>query len=169
MSAKDVLNNMSTSELKLLQTATSLAAPINVNSLSKEGAINLLAQPDRTGQVDLNNDGIVEVGAARNIVFPPINSPAHVKRAWDKATEGLSPFDKAVLELNLHTSIYGVEINGVATKKPPTPEQQWSSENLIEWFVTLRNGLERSVQDDGWTEHNKVRRDVYDKFELFLL
>lgn len=168
ISAKEVLNNMTKGELQLLQTATSLADPINVNSLSKEGAINLLAQPDKTGLVDLNNDGIVEVGAARNITFPPVNAPTHVKDAWDKATEGLSTWDKAVMELNLHTSVYGVEINGMPTKKPPTPEQQWSSTNLIEWFATLRSGLERSVQDEGWTEHNKVRRDVYNKFESFL-
>lgn len=117
ISAKEVLNNMTKGELQLLQTATSLADPINVNSLSKEGAINLLAQPDKTGLVDLNNDGIVEVGAARNITFPPVNAPTHVKDAWDKATEGLSTWDKAVMELNLHTSVYGVEINGMPTKK----------------------------------------------------
>jgi len=168
ISAKEVLSNMSKSELQLLQTATSLATPINVNSLSKESAINLLAQPDNTGLVDLNNDGIVEVGAARKMVFPPVNAPAHVKDAWDKATEGLSTWDKSVMELNLHVSIYGVEINGMPTKKPPTPEQQWSSENLVEWFATLRSGLERSVIDEGWTEHNKAKRDVYDKFESFL-
>jgi len=168
ISAKDVLNNMSKSELQLLQSATSLAGPINVNSLSKEGAMNLLAQPDNTGLVDLNNDGIVEVGAARNMVFPPVNAPAHVKVAWDKATEGMSFEDKMILELNLHISIYGVEINGMPTKQPPTPEQQWSSENLIEWFATLRGGLERSVIDEGWTEHNKVTRDFYDKFESLL-
>lgn len=168
ISAKEVLNNMSKSELQLLQTATSLATPINVNSLSKESAINLLAQPDNTGLVDLNNDGIVEVGAARKMVFPPVNAPAHVKYAWDKATEGLSPFEKSTMELNLHVSIYGVEINGMPTKQPPTPEQQWSSKNLIEWFATLRSGLERSVQDEGWTDYNKAKRDVYDKFESFL-
>jgi len=168
ISAKEVLNNMSKSELQLLQTATSLAAPINVNSLSKEGAINLLAQPDNTGLVDLNNDGIVESGAARRMIFPPVNAPAHVKDAWDKATEGMSFEDKMILELNLHISIYGVEINGMPTKQPPTPEQQWGSENLIEWFATLRGGLERSVIDEGWTEHNKVTRDFYDKFESLL-
>ena len=168
ISAKEILNKLSKSELQLLQSATSLAGPINVNSLSKEGAINLLAQPDRTGLVDLNNDGIVEVGAARNMVFPPVNAPAHVKDAWDKATEGMRFEDKMILELNLHISIYGVEINGMPTKQPPTPEQQWSSANLIEWFATLRSGLERSVIDEGWTEHNKVTRDFYDKFESLL-
>jgi len=168
LSAKEVLNTMSNSELQLLQTATSLAAPINVNSLSKEGAMNLLAQPDKTGLVDLNNDGIVEVGAARNIMFPPVNAPAHVKDAWDKATEGLSFFDKAVLELNLHISVYGVEINGLPTKQPPLPEEQWSSTNLVEWFSTLRSGLERSVKEEGWTHFNEVQRDFYDKFESLL-
>jgi len=168
ISAKEVLNTMSKSELQLLQTATSLAAPINVNSLSKEGAVNLLAQPDKTGLVDLNNDGIVEVGAGRRVMFPPVNAPAHVKDAWDKSTEGLSFFDKAVLELNLHISVYGTEINGMATKQPPTPEQQWSSENLIEWFATLRNGLERSVKEEGWTHFNEVQRDFYDRFETLI-
>jgi len=168
ISAKEVLNTMSKSELQLLQTATSLAAPIKVNSLSKEGAMNLLAQPDKTGLVDLNNDGIVEVGAARNIMFPPVNAPAHVKDAWDKATEGLSFFDKAVLELNMHISVYGVEINGMSTKQPPLPEEQWSSTNLVEWFATLRSGLEFSVKEVGWTHFNKVQRDFYDKFESLL-
>ncbi len=168
ISAKDVLNKLSKSDLQLLQIATSLASQINVNSLSKESAINLLAQPDGAGLVDLNNDGIVEVGAARKMVFPPVNAPAHIKNAWDKSTEGLSPFEKSTMELTLHISIYGVEINGMPTKQPPTPEQQWSSENLIEWFATLRGGLERSVQDEGWTEYNKAKRDVYDKFESLL-
>ena len=168
LSAKEVLNNMSKSELQLLQTATSLASQINVNSLSKEGAINLLAQPDKTGLVDLNNDGIVEVGAARNIMFPPVNAPDYVKDAWDKSTEGLSFSDKAILELNLHTSVYGVDINGVPTKQPPSPEKQWSSKNLVAWFATLRSGLERSVQDEGWTHYNEVQRDFYDKFESLL-
>ncbi|MFT7413826.1 MAG: hypothetical protein ACI9FO_000481 [Methylophagaceae bacterium] len=156
ISAKEVLNNMSKSELQLLQTATSLAAPINVKSLSKEGAMNLLAQPDNTGRVDLNNDGIVEVGAARNMVFPPVNAPAYVKDAWDKSTKSMSYFDKATLELNLHLSIYGVEINGIPTKQAPSPEKQWSADNIVEWFATLRSGLERSVQVDGWTGRNKV-------------
>jgi len=168
ISAKEVLNTMSKSELQLLQTATSLAFPINVNSLSKEGAINLLAQPDKTGLIDLNNDGIVEVGAARNIMFPPVNAPAYVKDAWDKSTEGLSFFDKAVLELNLHISVYGVEINGMSTKQPPSPEEQWSSTNLVEWFASLRNSLKFSVKEEGWTHFNKVQRDFYDKFESLL-
>ncbi len=169
ISAKEVLNTMSKSELQLLQTATSLAFPINVNLLSKEGAINLLAQPDKTGLVDLNNDGIVEVGAARNIMFPPVNAPAYVKDAWDKSTEGLSFFDKAVLELNLHISIYGVEINGMPTKQPSLPEEQWSSKNLVEWFTTLRSSLERAVKEEGWTHFNEVQRDFYNKFETLLV
>jgi len=169
ISAKEVLNTMSKSELQLLQTATSLAFPINVNSLSKEGAINLLAQPDKTGLVDLNNDGIVEVGAARNIMFPPVNAPAYVKDAWDKSTEGLSFFDKAVLELNLHISVYGLEINGMPSKQPPLPEEQWSSTNLVEWFASLRSSLKFSVKEEGWTHFNEVQWDFYNKFESLLV
>ena len=43
-SAKEVLADMSAEELGLLQQATCLAAPIRVDSLSDEGAANLLAQ-----------------------------------------------------------------------------------------------------------------------------
>ncbi len=168
VSAKQVLNDMSGSELKLLQKASSLADSIHVASLSKEGAVNLLAQPDNTGLVDINNDGIVEVGAGRHMIFPPVNAPAHVKEAWDKSTEGLSFQDKMVLELNLHTSIYGFEINGVPTKPAPSPEQQWSANNLVEWFATLRSGLERSVKEEGWTHFNLAQKGFYDKFEALL-
>jgi len=124
VSARQVLADMSQYELKLLQKATNLVEPIGVNSLSQEGAINLLAQPDRTGMVDLNNDGIVEVGAARTISFPPVNAPESVHKAWEQATEGLSTWDKAVLELNMHHSVYGFEINGQSTKQALSPEQQ---------------------------------------------
>lgn len=169
ISATQILQNMTKSELALIQTVTSLAAPIDVNSLSKEGATNLLAQPDRTGLVDLNNDGIVEVGAGRNIMFPSVNAPAYAKAAWDKATEGLSFQDKAIIEFNMHISVYGVEINGMPTKQAPSPENQWSADNIVEWFATLRSGLERSVKEEGWAHFNIVQRDFYDKFESFLV
>jgi len=90
ISAKQALSNMSYDELKLLQKATSLANAIEVDSLSKEAAMNLLAQPDHSDMVDINNDGLVEVGASKLMIFPPVNAPAKVQVAWDKATEGLT-------------------------------------------------------------------------------
>jgi hypothetical protein len=78
---------MSIEDLMLLQKANSLAEPINVSAYSKEGAVNLLSQPDKSDKVDLNNDGIVEIGAAKTIIFPLVNAPNGVTLAWGKATE----------------------------------------------------------------------------------
>jgi len=165
LSAKQVLADMSQDELRLLQKATSLAEPINVSTLSQEGAINLLAQPDRTGMVDLNNDGIVEIGAARSISFPPINAPENVHKAWEKATEGLSEGDKLHMELSMHISIYGVEIDGQSTKQALSPEQQWSKEGVKQWLATGRAGIEFDVNLNGWTRWNILKQDFFDKFE----
>jgi len=165
VSAKQVLADMSQDELKLLQKASSLAKSIHVNSLSQEGAMNLLAQPDRTGMVDLNNDGIVEVGAARTMSFPPVNAPESVHKAWQQATEGLSTWDKAVLELNMHISVYGVEINGQSTKQALPPEQQWSKEGVEQLIATGRAGMEFDVNLNGWTRWNLVQQVFFDKFE----
>ncbi len=168
VSAKQVLSNMSSDELKLLQRATSLADPIKIDALSKEGAMNLLAQPDKTGLVDLNNDGLVEVGAARMMVFPPVNAPDHVKAAWDEATAHMATGDKMILELQMHLSIYGPQIEGQPTKQPLTPTEQWSEENIVKWLAEGRAGLEFNVKHFGWTHHNLVKQDFYNRFEQAL-
>jgi len=165
VSARQVLADMSQYELKLLQKATNLVEPIGVNSLSKEGAINLLAQPDRTGMVDLNNDGVVEVGAARTISFPPVNAPESVHKAWEQATEGLSFQDKAFLEFSMHHSVYGFEINGQSTKQALSPEQQWSKEGVEQLIATGRAGIEFDVNLNGWTRWNILQQAFFDKFE----
>ena len=165
VSARQVLADMSQYELKLLQKATNLVEPIGVNSLSQEGAINLLAQPDRTGMVDLNNDGVVEVGAARTISFPPVNAPESVHKAWEQATEGLSFQDKAFLEFSMHHSVYGFEINGQSTKQALSPEQQWSKEGVEQLIATGRAGIEFDVNLNGWTRWNILQQAFFDKFE----
>lgn len=165
VTAKQVLSDMSGDELKLLQQATSLANPISVGSLSNEGAINLLAQPDKTGMVDLNNDGIVEIGKARMITFPPLNAPTSVHEAWDKATENMAEGDKMIMQLHMHTAVYGFQIEGFPSKEPLSPEAQWSENGWQQLLATLRSALEFSVGMDGWTRGNVVRQDFYDRFE----
>lgn len=167
-SAKTILTDMTASELQLLQKATSLANPIQVSSLSKEGAMNLLAQPDKTGMVDLNNDGLVEVGAAKMITFPPVNSPEHVKEAWNKATENMNEKDKMILEFRLHTQTYGVMINDQPTKAALPPEQQWSPENIKKWLAEGRAANEFNVKYSGWTKANLIQQEFFNHFEMAL-
>jgi hypothetical protein len=53
---------------------------INIDSLSDEGAHNLIAAPG--DEKDLNNDGLVTVGEANLEVFPPPGQPDGVYEAW---------------------------------------------------------------------------------------
>ena len=167
-SAKDTLLAMSADELALVQKANSLAHNINVTSLSEEGAINLLSQPDHSDKVDLNNDGIVEVGAAKTLIFPPVNAPAHVKLAWESATADLSESDKMTLELNMHMAVFGVNIEGVEGKQALSPDQQWSDQGIDNLFKDLSSHLEFRVNMEGWTDHNLMLKGFYARFESAL-
>ncbi len=164
-SAKDFLNSLSAQELTLIQKANSLADNIYVNDLSTEGAQNLLSQPDGSDRVDLNNDGIVEVGAGRTIQFPPVNAPQHVKDAWLKSIEGMDEGEVMMLQLSLHLSVYGANIEGIPKKTPLSPEQQWSEQGISELFNKLYGSLEFRVNREGWTEHNLMLKDFYQRFE----
>lgn len=167
-SAKDRLLAMSAKELELVQKANSLAAAINVSSLSEEGAENLLSQPDNSDKVDLNNDGIVEVGAARNLIFPPVNAPAYVKAAWESATADMSGSDKMMLEFSMYTAVFGVKIEGVQPKPVLSPEHQWSQQGINALFTGLRGNLEFRVNLEGWTDHNLMLQKFYARFETAL-
>ncbi|NVK54138.1 MAG: hypothetical protein HWE26_00875 [Alteromonadaceae bacterium] len=165
-SAKDFLQSLSPEELKLVQKANSMAVSINVDSLSAEGAQNLLSQPDGSDLVDLNNDGLVEVGQAFTIRFPPVNAPASVKAAWDEATKDLPPFEKATMELTMHHMIYGthLDIPGAEKKQALPPEQQWNATNIQLLENYARSNLEFRVSYEGWTPYNEQLKAVYDSF-----
>jgi len=168
VSAKDVLSGLTATELKMIQKSVGLAERIDVDSLSNEAAINLFAQPDKTGMVDLNNDGLVEIGAAKMITFPPVNAPESVQQAWDEATEGMSVQDKMTMQLHMHTMTYGIQIEGVQTQPALSPDEQWSDEGIEQLFKNLKSALEFSVSLDGWDRFNLVKNDFYDKFEKAL-
>jgi len=165
VSAKEILSELTADELKLVQNSVGLAERIDVDSLSNEAAINLFAQPDKTGMVDLNNDGLVEIGAGKMMTFPPVNAPESVQRAWDDATEGMSEQDKMAMQLHMHTMIYGIQIEGVSTPQALSPEAQWSENGIKQLFENLRSALEFSVSLDGWDRFNLVKNDFFDKFE----
>ena len=88
---KQFLSGLSNSELSVLQKVHSLADPIDVSTLSNEGAFNLLVEPGQAK--DLNNNGLTQIGRANTIVFPPDNAPESFKAAWKKASEGMSSMD----------------------------------------------------------------------------
>lgn len=77
--AKEYLESLSNEELSTLQNYTRLANEIDVDTLSDEGAYNLLL--DHYEKYDFNNDGLVEDGEGK--VLPLI--PAHFSNSEKKA------------------------------------------------------------------------------------
>lgn len=77
--------------MEVLRKVHSLANTIEGNSLSNEGAANLLAQPGAAR--DYNNDGLHTIGAGHMFAFPPDNAPAAFKQAWAEASENKELLD----------------------------------------------------------------------------
>lgn len=85
---KAFLNSLSPSDLEVLRKVHGLADAIDVPSLGREGAANLLAQPGAAR--DLDDNGLTSVGAANSLAFPPENAPESFKAAWASVTDGMS-------------------------------------------------------------------------------
>lgn len=168
LTAKEFIRQMDVDDLHLLQKANLLVDAIRPEGLSEEGATNLLRQVDNSDRVDLNNDGLVEVGIGKMIVFPPVNAPDSVKAAWEQATEGMSEPEKLFLQLHMHTATYGIHIDGVPSKPALSPEEQWSDQGCATLFDRLREGLAFEVDHFGWTEYRRTREQFYNRFESAL-
>lgn len=67
--AKEYLDSLSKEELSTLQNYTRLVHEINVDTLSNEGAYNLLLE--HYEKYDFNNDGVVEDGEGKTIPLIP--------------------------------------------------------------------------------------------------
>lgn len=90
--AKSFLESLSQSELRTLQKYSGLADSINVDSLSTEGAYNLLMHDNE--QYDFNGNGTAEVGIGNHFLAIPKNMPADVQEAYVSAMNSLSDKDK---------------------------------------------------------------------------
>jgi hypothetical protein len=179
--AKDYLATLKLDELAELQKASRLADPININKLSEEGARNLLAKGDKTKFVDLNNDGITEIGAGKSLIFPPPNAPQSVKDAWEKATANLSfkekmlaqtPFLVAQLEANVHQLPDGsvrVTEPGEPGYVNPFAGDAGDFCNLIDRIVEkLRNFLKRET-DPEQKKHLEFKIEILGEFRKNIL
>lgn len=96
---KGFLAKLSREELATLQSVHNLADPINVASLTEEGALNLLLPPP--AQVDVNADGLTQSGAAMGIRFPNSNTPPEVVDAWETATAGMTWAERGIFEMKM--------------------------------------------------------------------
>ncbi len=105
------LNSLSPAELATVQHVHLLAEPIQVDSLSEEGALNLLLPA--AAQVDLNRDGLTHSGAGAILKFPDSTTPPAVVAAWEQATQDL-PFGERmtyVLQMKLPVLLANMELD----------------------------------------------------------
>lgn len=119
---KTFLASLSPTELDLVRRAHCLADRIDVETLSYEGAYNLLVEPG-AGQ-DLDNNGLTRIGIGNTIAFPPRNAPESFKAAWAKATESQESLMDTPMHLpfmiglaNLHVAADG-SVTSIAPDDP---------------------------------------------------
>ena len=93
------LKGLSQEELEAVQHIHHLAQPINVGALTEEGAINLLIPPP--AQVDVNRDGLTQVGKGQTIRFPDSLTPPSVVAGWNETTADMAPGDKMTYQLRM--------------------------------------------------------------------
>ncbi len=123
---KAFLGSLSSSELQVVQNANWLADPIQVDSLSEEGALNLLLP--MAAQVDINHDGLTQSGQAYGLRFPDSTTPREVVMAWDEATDGMPLRERMIYELQMKLPVMlaniQVDAEGryVSTTEPGSPD-----------------------------------------------
>lgn len=145
---KSYLASLDTQSLSLLQQAQSLAAPVNVASLSEEGAENLLLAP--TEAVDLDGDGIIQTGAARGLTFPPVNASPALRAAWEKTAAGMDEGDAMTFSLMLAgptVSVDGSHVKG----RDFSGDFDWNG-----YMKDLIAGNDRSAPYNSVQQHRKV-------------
>lgn len=150
--ARQFLGTLTAQELDAVRQNHCLAAPINPAGLSEEGAENLLL-PEGYG-VDLNHDGIEEVGLARTASFPPSDAPADFKEAWFQATADMDPGMMMSYGLMMHDAIYGMQINGQSQGSP------YAADNTDSYRSIISNYLASLEANKGFLAEGQYDRDT---------
>lgn len=173
MTAKDYLATLSSQDLKVIQKEHCLAQEINVNSLSEEGAENLLvANGDYRKLVDLNNDGITEIGAGKNFIFPPPNAPDEVKDAWDQATANLTLKEKMsallpFLAKQIEVNAYRMPDGTFKVRSPGEAGYRNAFGSTVQSYYNLIDEVKAELENDP--ERANSERQKYIKFEMSIL
>lgn len=97
------LSELSKEELQSVQKVHGLAEAIEPDSLTYEGALNLLLPP--SAQVDYDHNGLTESGAAQTLRFPDSQTSTKVVNAWDQATAELPEHEKMLRVLQMKVGV----------------------------------------------------------------
>lgn len=93
------LKTLSQDDLRTIQQVHARADAIDPGRLSHEGALNLLLPPD--AMVDLDRNGVTDVGGTRVVLFPSSITPPEVCAAWNAATANLRQEELWIRQLQL--------------------------------------------------------------------
>lgn len=99
---KAFIKSLSVEDRDLLKRANSYGRKLThseIDGFSEEGAYNFLVDQTKRTKVDFNNDGMVEHGQAMTFVFPPPNSPDHIKDAYDEFTKDMDMKERLKIEI----------------------------------------------------------------------
>jgi hypothetical protein len=149
--ARQFLATLSALEMDAVRQNHSLAEPIDTASLSEEGAANLLLPEGYS--VDLNRDGIDEVGAARTMHFPPRDAPAEFREAWFQATAGMDEGSMMTYGLMMHDAVYGMQIDGQSQGSP------YAVDSLDSYRRIISNYLASLEANKGFLADGQYARD----------
>lgn len=133
---KQFLASLSTEDLDVVRRMHRLAMPICTETLSKEGASNLLLPEGYS--VDLNRDGIDEVGAGKILHFPPRNAPAEFTDAWFEATKDLSGGEYMTHQMTFLLAFHPPQVDG-ATASPLPADQMASYQDIVANYLSMLN------------------------------
>lgn len=174
--AKDFLNSLSKDELSTLQHHTLLVNDIDVNSLSNEGAYNLLLH--HYEKYDFDNDGYVSTGEGKGLSFISKNMPNKEKEVLVETLNELDEKDRFLtlmllqpLTINLTGSSLpvsqnsdGMDYSAIMDRLDrlinPSPPAYTSSElkNSLSLFKEL---FEKNF--DETSEQNEQNRSIKDR------
>jgi hypothetical protein len=167
--AKSFLLGLTTEQLSLLQNVNHLGNPVDVNAISEEGAENLLV--DRDHRVDLNNDGLTEVGAARLAQFPSSNTPPAVKDAWNAATGGLSEVERVQFSFRFAATTDGIHLKnlpgGESDANESSPDFSSPSFDWTNFFDTFRYDID-TARSRNTPEYSNRLQGFLDRFQTEL-
>lgn len=131
--ARQFLSGLSATELDAVRQNHCLANPINVAALSEEGAENLLLPEGYS--VDLNQDGVDEVGEGKTICVPPKAAPVAFKEAWYQATADMDEGMAMTYGLTIHGAIYGIPMDGQPGAPLRAPDQLETYQSLVRDYL----------------------------------
>lgn len=169
---KGFIDGLSKEEMATLQHINRLADPIDVDSLTQEGALNLMVP--RPAQVDLDFDGLTEVGKGYMIRFPDSRTPEAVVNAWNETTAGMDEMERSFfgLQMKLPTLLANVQLDDqdryVSHTEPgdpdwvnPQADPGYSYTELTEQMLDYLDYFQHQIPKDQYEQ----QRDFYTAFQ----